>query len=265
MIVVLIVSVSILLCYCYILKATCVPSLDAATTTIAVAMLHLRPIICSSDTTGRRRFQVVDDNDDEKENDQLDVDWTKHEPYLRKLDLSEWKDQDHYKVLGLTKLRYKATQKQIRNAHKQMILRYHPDKSKRIESERFSLITRAFELLSNPALRRSYDSVDPKFDDNVPNPTSADNFYEIFGPVFERNARWSVHQHVPLLGNDETSFDQVNKLYRFWYDFSSWREYSYLGSYDELVTCIITIFSFEQMRKTNHKVKIVTSDGTSRN
>ena len=66
MIVVLIVSVSILLCCCYTLNATCVPSLDASTTT--VAMLHLRPIICSSDTTGRRRLQVDDDNYDDDGN-----------------------------------------------------------------------------------------------------------------------------------------------------------------------------------------------------
>jgi len=169
------------------------------------------------------------ENDDEKENDQLDIDWTKHEAFLRKLDLTEWKNQDHYKVLGLGKLRYKATQKQVRNAHKQMILRYHPDKSKRIESERFSLITHAFELLSNPTSRRSYDSIDPKFDDSVPNPTTADGYYETFAPVFERNARWSVHHPVPPLGNDEASFEHVNKFYRFWYDFESWREYSYLG------------------------------------
>ncbi|CAF1334790.1 unnamed protein product [Rotaria magnacalcarata] len=173
------------------------------------------------------------DEDDEKENDQIDIDWNKHESYLRKLDLGDWKNQDHYKVLGLSKLRYKATQKQVRNAHKLMILRYHPDKSKRIESERFSLITHAFELLSNPTLRRSYDSIDPKFDDSIPNPTTADNFYQLFGPVFERNARWSIHQHVPLLGNDDTSFELVNRFYRFWYDFVSWREYSFLDEEDK--------------------------------
>ncbi|CAF0965591.1 unnamed protein product, partial [Didymodactylos carnosus] len=176
-----------------------------------------------------------DDNDKDDEQD-LDIDWTKHETYLRKLDVNDWKDQDHYKVLGLAKLRYKATQKQIRAAHKLMILRYHPDKSKRIESERFSLITHAFEILSNPQLRRAYDSVDPKFDDTIPGSTvsvDTQTFFDIFGPVFERNARWSNLHPVPLLGNIDSSFDYVNKFYCFWYEFDSWREYSYLDEEDK--------------------------------
>lgn len=55
----------------------------------------------------------------------------------------------------------------------------------------FTCITIANDILSNPTRRRAYDSVDPQFDDAVPsvNNTSRNNFYEVFGPVFQRNAR----------------------------------------------------------------------------
>lgn len=36
--------------------------------------------------------------------------------YLRSLDPKEWKDQDHYAVLGLRKLRHKATEDIIKRA-----------------------------------------------------------------------------------------------------------------------------------------------------
>lgn len=36
--------------------------------------------------------------------------------YLRSLDPKEWKDQDHYAVLGLKKLRHKATEDIIKRA-----------------------------------------------------------------------------------------------------------------------------------------------------
>lgn len=36
------------------------------------------------------------------------------DPALFKLDPKKWKEQDHYEVLGITKLRYKATEEQIR-------------------------------------------------------------------------------------------------------------------------------------------------------
>ncbi|CDQ95511.1 unnamed protein product [Oncorhynchus mykiss] len=37
-------------------------------------------------------------------------------PLLRTLDPKDWKNQDHYAVLGLAHMRYKATQKQIKAA-----------------------------------------------------------------------------------------------------------------------------------------------------
>ena len=50
----------------------------------------------------------------------------------------------------------------------------------------------AWETLGHPVKRKSYDSVDPMFDDSVPanNAQSKENFIEIFKPVFERNARY---------------------------------------------------------------------------
>lgn len=49
----------------------------------------------------------------------------------------------------------------------------------------------AYEILGNKLKRRSYDSVDPQFDNDVPpaDEESKKNFFKVFGPVFERNSR----------------------------------------------------------------------------
>ena len=39
---------------------------------------------------------------------------------------------------------------------------------------------------------------------------------------------WSTSSKVPLLGDDSTEFEEVDRFYGFWYDFDSWREFSYL-------------------------------------
>lgn len=156
--------------------------------------------------------------------------------YLRSLNPAEWKNQDHYAVLGLKKYRYKASDEDIKRAHRMMVLRHHPDKRRgageeiRDDDDYFTCITKAYEILGDPLKRRSWDSVDPEFDDDVPSVSSNNksNFFKVFTPVLERNARWSLRKHVPGLGKPDDTRQKVDRFYGFWYDFESWREFSYL-------------------------------------
>lgn len=75
------------------------------------------------------------------------------------------------------------------------MLKYHPDKGK-VKTGRneaiFACIQKAYEQLGDSVeKRRAYDSVDPKFDESIPEPSSVsrDNFFDLLGSVFERNAR----------------------------------------------------------------------------
>lgn len=172
-------------------------------------------------------------SDEASESEELDVDPN----YLRKLDPKNWKSQDHYAVLGLQKLRYKARDEEIKKAYRKIVLRHHPDKRrstgenvKDLDHDYFSCITKAYEILGNPVKRMSYDSVDPEFDEEIPscNNYSKEHFFETFESVFSINSRWSVKKPVPQLGNKESTFEEVEKFYSFWYDFDSWREFSYL-------------------------------------
>lgn len=157
--------------------------------------------------------------------------------YLLSLDPKEWKSQDHYRVLGLQTKRHAATDHDIKKAYRRKVLLHHPDKRKTageqvrdLDHDYFSCITRAYEILGNPVRRRSYDSVDPEFDDDIPIncAESRNNFFATFRSVFEANARWSTKRDGPPLGDESSSRDEVDRFYHFWYSFDSWREYSYL-------------------------------------
>jgi len=249
-------------------------------------------------------------------------------PYLKKVDIKDKKKQDYYRILGLTKQRIHATDDQIKKAHRQKALKHHPDKRKargeqvKEKDDYYCVITKAFETLMNPEARRAFDSVDPTFDDSVPNimtqektltteeeikqkvlqrlkekrkstgtpdkrkstgtpdkrkstgtpdkrksagdkkkskgddkksaeedvkeveekdvkevkekETKDDDFFSVFGPVFEKNSRWSLKTPVPQLGNLETtSMEKAEEFYSFWYSFQSWREYSHLDEEDK--------------------------------
>ncbi|KZW00387.1 DnaJ-domain-containing protein [Exidia glandulosa HHB12029] len=146
--------------------------------------------------------------------------------------------QDHYAVLGLSKFRYKATEEQIRIAHRKKVLKHHPDKKANTGDSNndafFKCIQKALEILTHPEKRRQYDSVDNYYvqmEDEVPSQSDIrkeSDFFKLFGPIFEREARFSRKQPVPLLGAVDDSKEAVEGFYDFWYNFDSWRSFEYL-------------------------------------
>lgn len=56
-------------------------------------------------------------------------------------------------------------------------------------------------FVGNPTKRRSYDSVDPEFDDALPTAGEIErNFFKICDKYFTLNCRWSEKKHVPKIG-----------------------------------------------------------------
>ncbi|KAF6264387.1 DnaJ-domain-containing protein [Scenedesmus sp. NREL 46B-D3] len=136
------------------------------------------------------------------------------------------KDTDYYALLGLQHERFMATEAQLKQAYRKACLEHHPDKklvgvdcedAKFAAEEHFKKIQEAYDVLSDPAKRREFDSVD-EFDDSLPwtahQPTSS-----------RRNARWSVDPKVPDVGDESSSWEAVSAFYDFWYGFKSWREF----------------------------------------
>ncbi|CAH1759853.1 23591_t:CDS:10 [Entrophospora sp. SA101] len=125
-------------------------------------------------------------------------------------DPKEWKEQDHYAVLGLSKYRWDATDEQIKRAYRKKVLKHHPDKKASSGNTNddafFKCIQKAHEVLSDQTKRRQFDSIDPAIDDSIP-PTikTKGSFFQVYGPVFKREAR---------------------------YNFDSWRSFEYLDKED---------------------------------
>ena len=122
---------------------------------------------------------AADDDNNKKEYDLL----TMSERKLSKL--------TYYQVLQRS-LPMHASTEDIRKAYHKACLKYHPDKTGRgEEDEVFLLVKTAFDTLSDPMKRRSYDST-CAFDESIPKEgVEEKDFYDVYGPVFERNLRFA--------------------------------------------------------------------------
>ena len=128
-------------------------------------------------------------------------------------------------------------------ADRKKVLKHHPDKKAGLAGDSnddafFKCIQKAFEVLTNPERRRQFDSVDPYYElleADVPAEKQLKSakdtqkfFFQAFAPVFEREARFSRKQPVPMLGIYGDSKETVEAFYDFWYNFDSWRSFEYL-------------------------------------
>jgi len=155
------------------------------------------------------------------------------DPMLLQLQAKDWKTQDHYQVLGLSKYRWKATEEQIKRAHRKKVLKHHPDKRAAVggteDDQFFKCIQKATEVLLDPARRKQYDSVDEKANVEPPSKKEASkNYNKLWGRVFKSESRFSKIQPVPQFGDDNSTKEEVDNFYNFWYNFDSWRSFEYL-------------------------------------
>ena len=79
--------------------------------------------------------------------------------------------KDHYQTLGLNN---NASQKEIKKAYKKLAFKFHPDKNNgdSFFEQMFREVKGAYDVLSNPRLKKEYDSKRNKLNDSNKKNTS---------------------------------------------------------------------------------------------
>ncbi len=88
----------------------------------------------------------------------------------------------------------------------------------------------------------------PSDDEDV----AEENFFEVYEPIFKRNARFAKKRPVPNLGEPTTALGEVFRFYKYWDSFESWRDFSQYTEYD--VREAADRYEKRYMEKENKKV-----------
>ncbi|EPE05592.1 hypothetical protein F503_02331 [Ophiostoma piceae UAMH 11346] len=191
-------------------------------------MRHNRTFSEDDRIEAEARAKKVDTEDDDGDISEPE------DPSMFKLEAKDWKSQDHYAIMGLSRFRWKATEDQIKKAHRKKVLKHHPDKKAAQgitdDDNFFKCIQKATEVLLDPIRRRQFDSVDEEADVEPPTKKqlASGDFYKLWSRVFKAEGRFSRAQPVPSFGNESSSKEQVEDFYNFFYSFDSWRSFEYL-------------------------------------
>ncbi|TYZ68855.1 hypothetical protein PybrP1_013106 [[Pythium] brassicae (nom. inval.)] len=149
-------------------------------------------------------------------------------------------DLTMYQQLGLSEFGFAVTEEQVKKAYHRVLIEHHPDKTGKTEKDpNYLAVQKAFATLVDPAKKRAYDS-QCDFDDWIPTGTekikendgAGKSFYDLYGPVFAANARFSETTPVPALGDDATDMAAVTAFYDFWHKFDSWRIFLHDSEHD---------------------------------
>jgi DnaJ-class molecular chaperone len=134
----------------------------------------------------------------------------------RRLDGGKTKDAmsqtDYYQILGIAP---GASQKQVKEAFRQLALKYHPDRNPGDGAERMKTINEAYAVLSNPQRRAEYDTLRQQFGETAyTHFRSGHSDQDIFrgsdiNQIFEELAR-----SFGLRGVDEIFKDVYGQHYR---------------------------------------------------
>ena len=143
-----------------------------------------------------------------------------------------------YEILGIEN--HERDIEIIKKKYRMMALLYHPDKKhgdEEFKNEKgqedrtvFLKIQEAYNTLGDVKKKRAYDSQLP-FNEKYPSDKKIDRalekggeaYYELWQPIYDRNARFAEKLPVPDFGNSTTPIGTVYAFYDYWVKFESWR------------------------------------------